>query len=99
MGIIVTPIACVVGVYPTIKVTRSFGIDDQTFVASAQEVVANPLYCLSMASFRVLREPCALMHADGDVRSSRLFEIIQLADHATVMEFWIHVRAFGILMQ
>ena len=41
------------------------------FVARAQEIVANSLNRLSMTSFRVLRETCALMHADGDVWSSR----------------------------
>ena len=99
MGIVVMPIPCVVCVDPTIKEPWSFGINDKTFVTCAQEIVANSLYCLSMTSFTVLRESCKLMHADGDVRSSRFFEKIQLADHAMVMEFRIHIRAFGILMQ
>ena len=90
MGIVVTPIPCVVCLFPAIKVPWSFGIDDKSFVASSQEKVANLLYRLSMASFRGPREPCAQMHADRDVRSSRFFKKIQLADHAIIMEFWIH---------
>ena len=70
MGIGVTPITSVVGVYPAIKVPWSFGIDDEAFVASAQEVAANPLDSFHMASFRVFGEPSTLMHADGDVWSS-----------------------------
>ena len=65
----VSLITRVVGVYPTIKLPWSFGMDDEVFVASAQEVPANPLDRFGVALFRVFGEPSALVHADGDVRS------------------------------
>ena len=58
MGIVVTPIPRVVCVDPTIKEPWSFGIDDKSFVARAQEIAANSLYCLSMTSLG-----CSVNHA------------------------------------
>ena len=76
MGVVVTPVTSKVGIDPAIKVPRRFGIDDQAFVSSAQEVSANPLDGFRMASFWVLGEPSTLMHADGDVRSGQFFKEI-----------------------
>ena len=76
MGIVVAPVTRKIGIDPTIKVPRRFGIDGQAFVSSAQELPTNPLDCFRMASFWVLGELCALMHAYGDIGAGRFFEEI-----------------------
>ena len=78
MGIVVMPITRIVGIYPTIKVPWSFGIDDKTFVASAQEIAANSLYRLSVASFWCsvnLAHWCTLMDMSVLVDFSRKFNL------------------------
>ena len=76
MGIFVAPVTRKIGIDPTIKVPRRFGIDNQAFISRAQEVLPNPLNCFRMASFWVLGELCALMHAYGDIWVGRFFEEI-----------------------
>ena len=54
---------------------------------------------LGMAFLGCLREVSALVDADRDVRSGGLLQEVQFPNDATVMEFRLHIRTVGVLMQ
>ena len=52
-----------------------------------------------MASLGRFGKASTLVDDDGDVQPCGLFQEVQLANYSSVVEFGVHVRTVGILMQ
>ncbi len=79
------PIAFKIGIDINIK-RRSSWFVDHSLVLGAFEVPTQPLDCISMGLLWFSREVGTLMCGIGDVRSSALFEIVELANDVPVVK-------------
>ena len=91
LGILMVEVSGKVGIGPDLEILV-LKLEDDSLVPGSSKIPANPFDCIAVLPAWICSKPCALMHCICDVWSGAFFEVIKLADDASIVEmlveFW-----------